>query len=272
MKQKEPIIIDDIPCYSPQVDSNHTDYPESGLKDLYKAESRHFWFIARHEFIINTILKLTDLNSRFIEIGAGTGNVSRKLMDKGYKPAVGELHLSGLKYAKSYGISECYQFDLYDTPFHDSFDAIGLFDVLEHLDKPQKALSNLHSMLHDNGLLYITVPAHMWLWSKLDKAAGHKARYTKSTLSSTIQQAGFEITECRYFFIFITPLLWLRSILNQDKPSDTTNSINTTGISINPVLNKILLAICRIENKLNRFLPNYFGGSLLLVATKKENP
>ena len=269
MKHKTPVIIDDIPCYNPQVDSDHADYPESELKELYKAESKHFWFITRYEFIINTIIKLTDFNSRFIEIGAGTGNISRKLMEKGYKPAVGELHLSGLKYAKSYGISECYQFDIYDTPFDDSFDAIGLFDVLEHLDKPDYALSNIHSMLHDNGLLYITVPAHMWLWNKYDRIAGHKVRYTKSTLTQITKQANFEIIECRYFFIFITPLLWLRSLLHPDKNLEATELKVDSEIHINTIVNKVLLTICRLENMINHLLPNIFGGSLILVAKKR---
>ena len=271
MNQNKPVIINGIPCYSPQVDSQHNDYPESGLKKLYELESKHFWFISRYEFIIKTITKRTNSNCRFIEIGAGTGNVSRKLMDKGFKPAVGEIHLSGLQYAKSYGITECYQFDLYNTPFSDCYDAIGLFDVLEHLDKPEKALSNINSMLRDNGLLYITVPAHMWLWNKYDRLAGHKIRYTKPSLIQVAQQANFDIIECRYFFIFITPLLWLRSKLHPDKHLEATIQEEDSEIHVNTMINKTLLAICRLENLINHLLPNIFGGSLILVVRKRAN-
>ncbi|VAW67145.1 hypothetical protein MNBD_GAMMA09-3014 [hydrothermal vent metagenome] len=268
MKQKKPIIIDGIQCYCPDVDHQHTDYPEVGLENLYLAETQHFWFISRCEYIISTFKQYIKKNSRIIEIGAGTGNVSRKLMEEGYKPAVGELHLSGLRYAQSYGIKECYQFDLYDPPFSDSFDAIGLFDVLEHLSDSDKALKNIHSMLHKNGLLFITVPAHMWLWNREDRIAGHKIRYTKKTLSHTVEQAGFEIIECRYFFVSILPLLWVRSLLQPDNISKSVGETKSNEIHINPIVNKILLALCRFENKINHLLPNFSGGSLLMIVKK----
>ena len=85
------------------------------------------------------------MGEKIIEIGTGTGNVSRYLQNNGYKNiSVGEMHLSGLKYAKDYGIKECYQFNLLDTPFEDEFDAVCMFDVLEHIKKDDLALQNVN--------------------------------------------------------------------------------------------------------------------------------
>ena len=269
MDKKKPTIIDGIQCYSPHDATDDTDYPESGLENIYNNESKHFWFLSRSEFIARFFKKYTSTNNRIIEIGAGTGNVSRNLMNHGYKPAVGELYLSGLHYAKSYGIDECYQFNLYDIPFENEFDTAGLFDVLEHLSDPVKALNNIHNMLNENGLLFVTVPAHMWLWNIDDRLAGHKTRYTKKTIAKTIEKGGFEIIESRYFFISIIPLLFLRTIIKPDNKHKKNYTNDNTDIKINPILNTILLSICRIENSLNHFLPNVFGGSLLIVARKK---
>ena len=268
MSSVKPEIIDGIECYCPHVGENHQDYHASGLDNLYRSESRHFWFLARREYIVEVFDKFVGKDEAIIEIGAGTGSVARGLMAAGYETAVGELHLSGLRYAKSYGIKECYQFDLYDPPFHDRFDVVGMFDVLEHLNDSVEALTKVNSMLHDRGKLILTVPAHMWLWSREDRVAEHKLRYTKSTINDVLEAAGFHVIEIRYFFIFILPLLWLRKVLRSDDGSKVLESERQTAISLNPVMNKILLGLCRIENRIRYFLPNAFGGSLMVVAKK----
>ena len=68
----------------------------------------------------------------------------------------------------------------------------------------------------------------------------------------------------------ITPLLFLRRVLNKDDGSKVKEEEYSNDISINPTLSKILLFISNIENKINRFLPNLFGGSLFIIARKKN--
>lgn len=268
MISKKPEIIDGIECYCTNVDGDHEDYPEAGLEGLYSTEKDHFWFLSRCEYIVDAFKKYVNKKDNIIEIGAGTGNVSRALMSEGYSPAVGELHLSGLRYAKSYGIDKCYQFDLYDSPFKNKFDVVGMFDVLEHLSDTEKALNQIHSMLRGDGKLIITVPAHMWLWNSTDDAAGHKIRYTRQTLMDVFESSGFEVIKIRYFFIMITPLLWIRALFDSRGGVIKDEIMKSSSASINPVLNKILLFICRIENRFNSILPNWFGGSLLAVVKK----
>ena len=115
----------------------------------------------------------------------------------------------------------------------------------------------------------LTVPSHMWLWNRDDAIAGHKIRYTKKELIEKLENNGFEIITARYFFMSITPLLFLRRVLNKDDGSKVREEEYSNDISINPTLSKILLFISNIENKINRFLPNLFGGSLFIIARKK---
>jgi hypothetical protein len=82
---------------------------------------------------------------------------------------------------------------------------VGMFDVLKHLDDATRALSQVRSILHDEGKLILTVPAHMWLWSPEDKIAEYKLRYSKSTIKDVLDASGFQINEIKYFFIFILP-------------------------------------------------------------------
>lgn len=248
---------------------DHSDYNARGLDIIFQAEEKHFWFIARKEFINQEIRKYIDKSSSIIEIGAGTGSVSRYLMQNGYSNiSVGEMHLSGLLYAQQYGIDKCYQFNLLKTPFEDEFDVVCMFDVLEHIEDDNLALQNIYKSLKNNGKIVLTVPSHMWLWNREDIVAGHKRRYTKKALINKLQKNGFEILNARYFFMTITPLLYLRTILNKDDGSDIKNEEFNKGISMNPILNNILLYASRLENKISNFLPNLFGGSLFIIARK----
>ena len=260
-----------IKTFLDDVNPDHQDYNAKGLDILYANEEKHFWFLTRKELIYKYIKKYVDKKSNLIEIGAGTGNVSRYLLKNGFDNiSVGEMHLNGLKYAKSYGINNCYQFDILKMPFENEFDCVCMFDVLEHIENDDLALKNIYKSLNKNGKVLITVPAHMWLWNRADTVAGHKIRYNKKILSKKIEKTGFKIIKERYFFISIVPLLLLRSFIKHDNKSCIKYDEFKNDISMNSIINKILLFVTRIENKVIDYLPNYFGGSLLVIAEKRK--
>jgi SAM-dependent methyltransferase len=190
-------------------------------------------------------------------------------MQAGYKPAVGELHLSSLYFAKTYGIKDLYQFVLLSSPFLKEFDTVGMFDVLEHLEDDALALNKVAEMLKPKGRIALTVPAHNLLWNRGDKIAGHKRRYSKKSLVLLVESVGFNVLEARYFFIFILPLLWLRTVIYKNTNNPVSDEEYNTQIRMNPAINWILLKLCWIECMLGRFIPNIAGGNLILISEKK---
>lgn len=258
-----------IHIFAPSFIKNHGDYNAKGIDILYRAENTHFWFISRKEKIRSVFEKYVNRKDTILEIGAGSGNVAMSLIDAGYDVAVAEMHMNGLKYAQQYGIKKCYQFDLFDPPFANHFDTIGMFDVIEHLNNDLFALQQCRSMLKSHGRIVLTVPAFHFLWSR-DDAGGHKRRYTIKGLKRVMQRAGFNILHSRYFFSVIFPLLVIRHFVKPDDGSPlTTNEYNNIEIKVNPLLNNFLLAICRIENKISRVFPNLPGGSIIMVGEKQ---
>ena len=258
-----------ILLFASNIAENHEDYNAAGLDILYAAEEKHFWFLTRKQRIINVFQQYVQTHESVLEIGAGTGNVARALQKAGYDVSVGEMHLNGLYYAKSYGIKNCYQFDLFEPPFSEHFDVIGLFDVLEHLQEDVLAMQRVQSMLKPKGRVVLTVPAHQWLWNRDDAIAAHKRRYTLRSLKVVMEKAGFEILHGHYFFVSILPLLLLRRILNADNRSQVEEKEHHQEININPLINRILLKMSLLENRFASWMPNLAGGSIILIAKKK---
>lgn len=114
--------------------------------------------------------------------------------------------------------------------------------------------------------MVLSIPAMKSLWSMHDIDLGHKRRYSKESIKEVLESAGFEIVEIKYFFISIIPLLYIRKLLNPIKNEPPKGD---TIPKINAILNKILIAILRLENKLISYLPNFIGGSLLVVGRKR---
>ncbi len=259
----------DIYIFDEYINENNEDYNASGLDLLFDNEDWHFWFVGRKEFILKNILKFVSKNDKILDLGCGTGNIAKYFMEKGFSNiSVCDMHLKGLKYAKSKGVKNCYRFDLLrPPPFFEEFDVICMFDVIEHIQEDKHVLDNVRKMLKNKGKIVITVPAHQWLWSKVDEISGHKRRYTKQQIKELLENSGFTTLYVRYFFISLVPLLYLRKIL-MDKKSNL-NLIEEIGLKINPFLNQLLLSVVRLENLINSVLPNWFGGSLLAIGEKR---
>jgi SAM-dependent methyltransferase len=63
-------------------------------------------------------------------------------------------------------------------PFADgAFDLVCAFDIIEHVDDDDGALSELSRVARSGGTLLISTPLHASLWTSFDEFVGHKRRY-----------------------------------------------------------------------------------------------
>ncbi len=261
---------DGIAIFHPDRLELFRDHTSEGLKAIHEIESYHFWWRTRSKYIRRTFEKYVDKGSRFIEIGAGSGNVSRVLKDAGFNVAVGEIQLQGLYWAKEYGIKDLYQFDLTTPVFRDHFDAVGLFDVLEHLENDELVVRSVNSMLKCKGRVIATVPAHKWLWNKRDVLECHKRRYESDELINLFKKNGFKIVVCCHFFVTILPLLIIRKLLSRADVKKPSAKDIEDNVKINFLLNKFLYCLVMCENfLLDKFSPK-IGGSIMMIAEKDE--
>ena len=265
------LISEDIVIFNPETVNDSEEYDSDSLNYLYKYEQKHFWFIHRKKVINEVFSKYANKNEEVIEIGAGTGDNARMLIANGYKNvSVGEMHINGLEYAKTYGINELYQFDILKSPFTEHFDLVCMFDVIEHIEKDDIALKNATNMLKKGGRIIITVPAHKWLWSNIDDNSRHKRRYSNYMMMELINNANLNLLYSSHFFSFILPLLFFRALTNKKKYDMENNEIlaKKSGLTINVFANSILNIICKIEFVLLKLFHFKMGGSMIVVCEK----
>ena len=240
--------------------------PEAFPK-LAALESRNWWFCSRNKIILWILKRKIGNFQSFLEIGCGTGFVLESIQ-RAYADATlfgSEFFEEGLKYARERVPTATFsRIDATEMTDLESFDAVGAFDVLEHIEDDSKVLVNLAKALKPGGALVITVPQHPWLWSPVDQYACHVRRYSRVELVGKVQSAGLRVQYVSSFVSLLLPLMWFSRFRAQNKPRDPMSEF-----LISTWMNAILEKIMNVELVLLKFgfcFP--IGGSLLLVGRK----
>jgi SAM-dependent methyltransferase len=166
------------------------DYPDTGHALLAEIEATSAWFRERNALIAEA-LGAEGLPATLIEVGAGNGFVAAHLRGLGVDAAAIEPAHDAARVSAARGVpTVCGRLEDLELPAA-SVEAVGLFDVLEHIPHPPGLLAEIHRVLAPGGRLAITVPAGPGLWSQADELAGHHRRYRRDSLIEELAAAGF---------------------------------------------------------------------------------
>jgi SAM-dependent methyltransferase len=243
---------------------------------LFKLEDKSFWFKHRNKIIMEGVKKHNPKHNRIIEAGAGNGNTSYYLEQNGFSAAMFEPGERGCKNAVTRGNKNvvCALLDEKHVKIN-SIEAIGLFDVIEHIEDDIDFLKNLSKLLIDEGLLYITVPAHKILWSFSDNEANHFRRYNRKHICKAVSQSGYEVLYHTYFFWYLPILIFIfRTLPYWFKKNNKTREIKENANQrefVSPAfIDKILNWLVRGEIKrIKKGRRTILGASIFLVAKKR---
>lgn len=195
------------------VESGKVSYPDDGHSRNFRIEDNSFWFQHRNECIIAAIKRFPP-SGGMLEIGGGNGYVSRRILDEGFECALLEPGPTGAFNAKQERkIPEVICSTVGSAQFeYGKLAAVGMFDVLEHIEEDSAMIDKLHNLLQPNGLFYCTVPMHQWLWSKHDVTACHMRRYDRRGFEKLFS-GRFEILYFSYFFLpLVMPMFFLKAL------------------------------------------------------------
>jgi SAM-dependent methyltransferase len=264
-----PAQLNKIDAHAPEFSSGGGGFKSEYFSELARLEGLNFWFQARNELILWALGRFKPKAKNFLEVGCGTGFVLSGIAELNPSMSLSgsEIFLAGLSHAvERVPRAKFIQMDARQVPFVDEFDAIGAFDVLEHINEDTIVLAQLHKALRPKGVLLLTVPQHPNLWSAADEYACHLRRYTCPEIEGKVRDAGFEILKSTSFVTLLFPLMKLSRVL-QNKDKKVFNP--TDELKINPLLNKIFYFLMILEFAGIKLGVNYpFGGSRMIVARK----
>lgn len=229
-------------------------------------ENAWWWFVGRRAIIEKALerhLKPSATRRKVLDAGCGTGGNLPMLERFGSVTGI-ELSPIAVETARKLapqarvilgGLPEA-------IPTDETFDLIGVFDVLEHLEHPVPVLEALRARLVPGGQLFVTVPAFPFLWSRHDEVNHHFRRYTKRALEQELNAAGFEVDFASHYnvalFAPIAAVRLLRKVL-PDRSSDNPQSISGP-------INTLLTHAFTAERHLVTRFPMPFGVSMMMIA------
>jgi SAM-dependent methyltransferase len=180
------------------------------------AASKHFfdWVLDRFE---------PHLRGRVLEVGAGTGTITRRLLERSADVNVVALEPAGNMFASLDALAAlepratARRQTIRDVLGEDEggFDAALYVNVLEHIADDAEEVRLAAETLRPGGALLVFGPALEFLYSELDHKAGHYRRYSTQGLRRIVEATGLRVVTVEYFDVLgVLPYLlvyrWLR--------------------------------------------------------------
>jgi SAM-dependent methyltransferase len=166
------------------------------------------------------------LGGTILEIGSGRGTYSKKIVrdfpkNKIVLSDIDPDYAEGLKKQFKEDNVSAIKLDLESKEDFESlpcrFDSAVALNVLEHVEDDVASLKYVFDSLNPGGRFVVLVPAHMFLYNRIDKSLGHHRRYTKKEFIRKVSQTEFIVEEFFYFnFLSIFGWYWNGNILKKE--------------------------------------------------------
>jgi 2-polyprenyl-3-methyl-5-hydroxy-6-metoxy-1,4-benzoquinol methylase len=248
-------------------DGAQVSYPRDVLDTLSGDGGEGFWLDARAD-VVGELLRAASIRKMW-DVGAGSGAMTKRLGRYGVDVVSVEPLPEGALEIAHMG-AEVFCGTLHDLGLPSgSLPAVGLFDVVEHLEDPSDLLGEVARVLSPEGTLVVTVPAYQWLWSAEDEALGHFRRYSTKTLRRALVQSQFTVLSARYCFAsLVPPAALLRTLpYRLGRRSTPDEVLSRNSARLNPgAASSWAGRVLALEAKAARHVRLPFGLSVLAVA------
>ena len=255
-------------------DRGQGEYSRAAMELTPDVVEQSFWVRSRNRVFSELIVSYCQQSniSSFFELGCATGdflsylNSHARWLDLSGSDNMPEA-VSAAKAALP-GIP-VFRLDAKKLSRDNELEAIGAFDLLEHINEDELVMSQAYQALKSGGLFFISVPQHKFMWSQLDQKIQHKRRYSRPELLQKLEVAGFHIEYVTSLVSLLFPAMVLqRYIVDKVVVKETDEDISPY-VSFNPLLNWIFDKLMRgDEFFIRRRISLPFGGTLVAVARK----
>jgi SAM-dependent methyltransferase len=232
------------------------------LTELHESATEagsHFIDVASRRCAINELKRTIGSKSAWIiEVGCSAGHLLAD-MRRSLPNAVligGDYTLGTLvKLGEKMPGIPLVRFSLADSPLpSNTYDAMVLLNVLEHIEDDNAAVAHIARMLKPGGVAVIEVPAGPELFDDYDRELKHFRRYTLQGLCKIIESAGLKVERRNYLGALIYPAFYFAKRRSQSHPKAASERTNHVAHAIGATsrYNAIGHAIMILEEGISR--------------------
>ena len=177
-------------------------------ESYHKGDKLQKRIITPKNYTYRTLVEVLDKyikgKNNILDLGCGVGTLDFYLASKGnLVTGVDQSTIAinmARKNAKALGVeknTKYFQKNILGFESKEKFDAVMLFEIIEHLPDDAKAIVKAQKLLKKNGLLFISTRSinapltRIGITKKHDKRVGHLRRYTLEGLAKIISNSGF---------------------------------------------------------------------------------
>jgi SAM-dependent methyltransferase len=255
--------LDPVAEISPEIDTSKlTDEESSYIETQLQANTRKF---SHQVEILKKYLSLQDM--KVLDIGCGGGLFLSLLKREGTNVVGIELSDSRAQYAATkHGLEihkQPIESDFWQEGYKDHFDAVTLWDVIEHVNYPVQTLQCAVNVLKPGGLLLIDTPCRDGLYHQVGEVTyrlsggrfptflnamysshlfGHKQIFSTGEMKDIFASSGLSIIELQKFHELSFPYeFYLKKLLHSETLVRLSLPIVTAFFWLFKIRNKMLV-------------------------------
>jgi 2-polyprenyl-3-methyl-5-hydroxy-6-metoxy-1,4-benzoquinol methylase len=253
--------LDPVAELPPEIDASQlTEKESSYIETQLQANAQKF----NHQ--ADTLSKYLPLrNAKVLDIGCGGGLFLSILKQQGAEVTGIELSDSRAQYAKNKHHLEIYKYpmesDFWQKGYANHFDAVTLWDVIEHVNYPVQTLQSATNVLKKGGLLLIDTPCRDSFYHQFGELTyrltrgkyptflnalysshlfGHKQIFSTSEMRKLFESVGLEVVDLYKFHELSFPYeFYLRKLFKSE-----------SIVRLSLPLVRIFFKIFKIQNKM----------------------
>ncbi len=180
----------------------------------------HWYYISKGR-AIKSLLGRRPIK-KLLDVGAGSGVFSKMLtaegrahhatcVDLAYEAEfVGDRRTDTIDYVRSVETVDA--------------DTVLMIDVIEHVDDDVALMRDYVERAAPGTRFLISVPAFQFLWSSHDEFLDHRRRYNLASLRRSVESAGLQPVQMRYFFGLLFPAAAAMRLVDNKTDTDSAES------------------------------------------------
>ena len=237
---------------------------------MFAIEETHWWYRGRRALVRHALDTHADGRRplKILDVACATGMSFRFLADYGSIRGI-DISEETIRLCGQRGIDRIVRADAMSLPFIEgSYDVVLALDAFEHFEDDVSAMAEVFRVLRPGGLLVVTVPAFMALWSPHDEAYHHMRRYRRPQLRERLESVGFVTERMSYTTMSLFLPVWTLRRLRALNPKPAEEAESDFALKLPRPVEWLADVVTRTELAVEKRVDLPFGVSLFGAMRK----